>query len=86
MSVDPATRTVFDYDHGISAVDAGYHRPMLAAVHLTVEDGRAAIVDTAHGASVPRVIAALRAKVPGLPAIADAKTVFVGLRTLRNSW
>jgi hydroxyacylglutathione hydrolase len=62
MSVDAATRTVFDYDHGISAVDAGYQRPMLAAVHLIVEDGRAAIVDTAHGASVPRVIAALRAR------------------------
>jgi hydroxyacylglutathione hydrolase len=34
----------------------------------------------------PSVIAALRAKVPGLPANPDAKTVFVGLRTLRNSW
>jgi hydroxyacylglutathione hydrolase len=34
----------------------------------------------------PSVIAALRAKVPGLPANPDAKTVFVALRTLRNSW
>ena len=34
----------------------------------------------------PSVIEALRAKVPGLPDSPDAKTVFVALRTLRNSW
>ena len=52
-------RTVFDYEHGISAVDSGYVRPMMVAVHLIVEDGRAAIVDTGHNDSVPRVLAAL---------------------------
>ena len=62
MSAREAAYTVVDYEHGISAVDAGYKRPMLVAVHLIVEDGRAAIVDTAHGASVPRVIDALRAR------------------------
>lgn len=60
MPAARTARTVVDYDHGISAVDADYQRPMLVAVHLVVEDGRAAIVDTAHAASVPRVMAALR--------------------------
>lgn len=55
-------RTVFDYEHGISAVDTGYGRPRMVAVHLVVEDGRAAIVDTGHNDSVPRVLAALADK------------------------
>lgn len=44
---------------GIHAVDSGYGRPRLAAVHLIVDGGRAAIVDTGSNASVPRVLAAL---------------------------
>lgn len=51
-----------DYDHGISAVDSGYGRPGMVAVHLIVEAGRAAIVDTAHNDGVPRVLEALAAK------------------------
>lgn len=47
------------YRHGISAVDSGFIRPWLAAVHLVIEEGRAAIVDTATNAAVPRVLAAL---------------------------
>lgn len=53
---------MLDYDHGISAVDSGFIRPWLAAVHLIVEGGRAAIVDTATNACVPRVLDALAAK------------------------
>ncbi len=48
------------YDHGISALDAQYERPMLAAIHLIVEDGHAAVVDTGTNYSVPATLAALR--------------------------
>ncbi|WP_294259851.1 MBL fold metallo-hydrolase [Propionivibrio sp.] len=47
------------YEHGIHAFDAGYVRPMLAAVHLVVENGRAAFVDTGTNASLPSALAAL---------------------------
>jgi hydroxyacylglutathione hydrolase len=52
-------RGLYPYGHGISAVDVLYERERLNAVHLLVEHGRAAIIDsgTAHG--VPRVLAAL---------------------------
>jgi glyoxylase-like metal-dependent hydrolase (beta-lactamase superfamily II) len=53
---------VIDYEYGISAIDSGYHRPMLDAIHLLVERGRAAIIDTGTNHSVPLVLAALRAK------------------------
>jgi hydroxyacylglutathione hydrolase len=53
------------YAHGIAAVDSGYLRPMLDAVHIVVEDGRAAIVDTGTNASVPAVLDALSAR--GVP-------------------
>ena len=53
---------LIDYEHGISAIDSGYHRPMLDAIHLLVEGDRAAIVDTGTNHSVPLVLAALRAK------------------------
>ncbi len=51
-----------DYDHGISAVDSGFLRPWLAAVHLIIEGDRAAIVDTATSTAVPRVLSALAEK------------------------
>lgn len=47
------------YDHGIYAIDADYVRPKLAAIHLLVEAGRAALVDTGCNDSVPNVLAAL---------------------------
>lgn len=47
------------HPQGIYAVDSGYGRPMLAAVHIVVHDGHAAIVDTGSNASVPRVLSAL---------------------------
>src|SRR4051812_12845578 len=60
---------VIDYDFGISAIDSGYQRPQLDAIHLIVEDGRAAIVDTGINSSVPRVLSALRAKGIALSAV-----------------
>lgn len=52
---------LLSYAHGIHAVDSGYIRPQLAAVHLIVERGRVAVVDTASNACVPRVSEALLA-------------------------
>ncbi|MFY9316451.1 MAG: MBL fold metallo-hydrolase [Burkholderiales bacterium] len=52
----------FDYGHGIVAVDSVYDRPMQTAIHLLVEDGRAAVVDTGTSHAVPHVMAALEAR------------------------
>ncbi|MFZ1327001.1 MAG: MBL fold metallo-hydrolase [Candidatus Contendobacter sp.] len=49
------------YGHGIYAFDAGYIRPQLAAIHLIVERGRVAVVDTASSACLPRTLEALQA-------------------------
>jgi hydroxyacylglutathione hydrolase len=56
---------VFDYEHGISVVDSVYDRRLQTAVHVIVEQGRAAIVDTGTSHAAPRVLAALAAK--GVP-------------------
>jgi len=53
---------MIDYADGISAFDAHYERPLLAAIHMVVEDGRCAIIDTAHNGAIPHVLDALRAK------------------------
>lgn len=53
---------VIDYDHGISAIDAEYCRPGLAAIHLITEGGKAALVDTGTSSSVPGVMEALHKK------------------------
>lgn len=53
---------LIDYTHGISAFDAHYERPLLAAIHLLVEDGRAAVIDPVTNGSVPRILAALAAR------------------------
>ncbi|MBZ0125924.1 MAG: MBL fold metallo-hydrolase [Rhodocyclaceae bacterium] len=53
---------IIDYEHGISAIDSGFGRPQLAAIHLIVEDDRAALVDTGTNASLPLVLDALKAK------------------------
>ncbi|HTL50441.1 MAG TPA: MBL fold metallo-hydrolase, partial [Steroidobacteraceae bacterium] len=47
---------------GITAIDAGYVRPKLAASHLVVDAGRAAFVDTGTTHSVPVLLGALDAK------------------------
>ena len=43
----------------IRAIDCGYVRPRLAASHLIVDEGRAAIVDTGTTHSVPRLLTGL---------------------------
>lgn len=53
---------ITDYEHGISAIDSGFGRPQLDAIHLVVEGDRAALVDTGTNASLPIVLAALSAK------------------------
>jgi len=53
---------VFDYGHGISAIDSVYDRRLQTAIHLIVEAGRAAVVDTGTSHAVPQVLAALAAK------------------------
>ncbi|MCX7174180.1 MAG: MBL fold metallo-hydrolase [Proteobacteria bacterium] len=52
---------ITDYGHGIYAIDSGFGRPMLDAVHLLVEGERATLIDTAVNSGVPRVLAALEA-------------------------
>jgi len=53
---------VIDYEHGISAIDSGYQPPMSVAIHMLVESGRAAIIDTGTNHSVPLVLEAMRRK------------------------
>ena len=50
---------LYDYGDGIYAVDVLYERERLNAVHLVLERGRAAIVDTGTAHGVPRILAAL---------------------------
>lgn len=50
---------LISYDNGIYAFDSGYVRPLLAAIHLIVEQGRAAFVDTGNNDSLPAALAAL---------------------------
>jgi glyoxylase-like metal-dependent hydrolase (beta-lactamase superfamily II) len=54
---------VFDYGHGISAVDAFYDgRPDQTAAHILIEQGRAAVIDTATAHAAPRILAALASR------------------------
>lgn len=53
---------VIDYEYGISSIDAQFHRPKRAAIHLIVEKGAAALVDTGTSFSIPGVIEALKQK------------------------
>lgn len=48
-----------DYNNGIYAFDAGYVRPILAAIHFVVENGRVAVIDTGSNDSLPNALAAL---------------------------
>ena len=52
---------VFDYGDGIYAVDSVYDRREQTAIHLVIEEGRAAVVDTGTAHAVPHVLAALEA-------------------------
>ncbi len=53
---------VTDFEHGISAIDAQFHRPKRAAIHLIVENGMAALIDTGTSFSIPGVIESLQQK------------------------
>jgi len=53
---------LYDFDHGISAIDTDYVRPRLDASHLIMRGGRAAFVDTGTSHSVPLLLKALAAK------------------------
>lgn len=53
---------ITDYPHNISVIDARYHRPGRAAIHLITEGDKAALVDTGTRFSVPGVMAALAHK------------------------
>ncbi len=53
------TQTLIDYGGGIHAFDAGYFRPLMAAIHLIESEGRVAFVDTANYEVMPRALAAL---------------------------
>ncbi|MDR0777810.1 MAG: MBL fold metallo-hydrolase [Azonexus sp.] len=48
-----------DYGNGIIAFDAGYVRPLLAAIHMVVEQGRVAFIDTGSRDALPNALAAL---------------------------
>jgi hydroxyacylglutathione hydrolase len=43
---------IYNYDNGIYAIDSQYERPMRAAIHFVIDNGRAAIIDTGHNPSV----------------------------------
>ncbi len=47
------------YENGIVAFDAGHVRPILAAIHMIVDAGRVAFIDTGSNDSLPNVLAAL---------------------------
>ncbi|WP_420839559.1 MBL fold metallo-hydrolase [Dechloromonas hankyongensis] len=49
-----------DYGNGIVAFDAGYVRPILAAIHMVIENGRVAFIDTGSNDALPNALAALR--------------------------
>lgn len=51
-----------DFAAGITAIDADYVRPRLAASHLVMDSGRAAFVDTGTSLSLPNLLGALEAK------------------------
>jgi len=59
MPPSTLTAAIFDYGDGIYAVDSVYDRAMQTAIHLLVEDGRAAVIDTGTSHAAPRVLAAL---------------------------
>lgn len=57
-----ALSLVTEFDHGISAIDAQYYRPCRAAIHLLVEQGVAALIDTGTNFSIPGVVEVLNSK------------------------
>ena len=58
-----------DYGNGIIAFDSGYVRPLLAAIHMVVEKGRVAFIDTGSNDSVPNALSALEKLGLGVDAV-----------------
>jgi glyoxylase-like metal-dependent hydrolase (beta-lactamase superfamily II) len=58
-----------DYGHGIYAFDAGYVRPILAAIHLVTHSGRVALIDTGSNDSLPNTLAMLQSLGLGVDAV-----------------
>ena len=50
---------MYSYGEGIYGIDAHYEREGMAAVYVLLSEGRAAVVETAHNASRPHLLAAL---------------------------
>jgi glyoxylase-like metal-dependent hydrolase (beta-lactamase superfamily II) len=55
----PTTGKTTGFRAGVTAIDADYVRPGLAASHLVVDSGRAAFVDTGTTLSLPNLLGAL---------------------------
>lgn len=55
------TPIVRDFGDGIYAIDSGYFREEFDAVHLVVEKGRIAVIDTSTQYAVPRILESIRA-------------------------
>ena len=62
-------KPIEDYPHGITAIDSGYVRPHLDAIHIVIEKGRVAVVDSGTNDSIPFVLETLAAKGLGPDAI-----------------
>lgn len=50
-----------DFGDGIYGIDSGYFRDEFDAVHLVVEKGRIAVIDTSTKYAVPRILESIRA-------------------------
>ena len=57
--VNQKTAHITEFEHGISAIDTDYVRPLFDASHVIVQDGHAAFVDTGTNHSVPLLLDAL---------------------------
>ncbi len=55
----PLPAYLVDLNHGVYAVDTGFHRDHFDAAYLVVHEGRAAFIDTGTAFAVPRLLGAL---------------------------
>jgi glyoxylase-like metal-dependent hydrolase (beta-lactamase superfamily II) len=60
--VSKQTAHITELEDGIAAIDADYLRPLFDAIHLVVQDGHAAFVDSGINHSVPLLLNALERK------------------------
>lgn len=58
-----------DYGNGIVAFDAGYVRPILAAIHMVIENDRVAFIDTGSNDALPNALVALKKLGLGVDAV-----------------